>query len=276
MRRILVTVSMGIVFSCSLFGRNVTRDSIVVGAVSFDTLAHAKIAVDSNSKNEVNTLTARQDTEAVRLTTAADSSAARKDTAIEETQAKKVTPPEPTGLSAAPTSADPNGYKEAHWGTSLENVRKYLLSHEGVDDNDLHDITNGFEYRGSLAGVDASFAYQFDNNRLFIVRLTPKVKAVSKFDYLDSFDSYRTILETKYGKPARSGFSKVDESYLSTVESIQLGFAKKYVLWVFDRSYIVLALVGRDKQLSIHITYVSRAIFDEMTSRIETLKLEDF
>jgi hypothetical protein len=68
----------------------------------------------------------------------------------------------------------------------------------------------------------------------------------------------------------------VDESYLSTIESIQLGFAKKYVLWEFDHSYIVLALVGRDRQLGIHITYVSRAIFDEMTSRIETLKLEDF
>jgi hypothetical protein len=106
--------------------------------------------------------------------------------------------------------------------------------------------------------------------------LTPNVKAISKFDFLDSFDNYRTILEAKYGKPVRSGFSKVDESYLSTIESIQLGFAKKYALWKFDHSYIVLALVGRDKHLGIHITYVSRTIFDEMTSRIETLKLEDF
>ena len=145
-----------------------------------------------------------------------------------------------------------------------------------VDENDIRDITNGFEYVSSLAGVDAVFAYQFDNDRLFIVRLTPKVKATSKFDFLDSFDNYGTILEAKYGKPARSGFSKVDESYLSTIESIQLGFAKKYVLWEFDHSYIVLALVGQDRQLGIHITYVSRAIFDEMTSRIETLKLEDF
>jgi hypothetical protein len=276
MLRTLVVLLMGMALSCSLSAQSAKSDSTVKGTAVPDTLASAKSMTDSVSKKAIDTLALRKDTTAVQVSIASDTTAARRDTAGQESPAKRIPPPEVIGLSPAPTTADPNGYKDAHWGMSLENVRKYLVSHEGVDDNDIQGVTNGFEYQGSLAGVGASFAYQFDNNRLFIVRLSPKIKAVSKFDYLDSFDSYRMILETKYGKPTRSGFSKVDESYLSTIESIQLGFAKKYVLWTFDRSYIVLALVGRDKQLSIHITYVSRAIFDEMTSRIETLKLEDF
>ena len=155
-------------------------------------------------------------------------------------------------------------------------VHENLVSHNGVNENDIEDITNGFEYTSSLAGVNALVDYQFDNDRLFIVKVTPHVKAISKFEFLDSFENYRATLETKYGKPARRGFSKVDESYLSTIESVQLGFAKKYELWEFGRSYIVLSLAGRNKKLEIHITYVSRAIFDEMAGKIETLKVEDF
>ena len=218
-------------------------------------------------KKEIDTLAARKDTASLYSSNTYVGIATRKDTVSQQTSITNL---------AAVNSSDPNGYKDAHWGMTFREVQDYLVNRDGVNNNDIEDITNGFEYTSSLAGVNALFSYQFDNNRLFIVRLTPQVKATSKFDFLDSFENYKTILETKYGKPARSGFSKVDESYLNTIESIQLGFAKKYELWEFDRSYIVLALVGRDKKLGIHITYVSRAVFDEMTSRIETLKLEDF
>ena len=255
MRRIFVTMLLGAALSSFSYGRDSTtkRTAVVV-----DSLISAKAPIDSLSKKGTDTV------------------AVRKNTSSQEAKTKELPSPELKNLPETTSSLDPNGYKDTHWGMTFRDAHKYIVDHDNVDDNDIHNVTNGFEYTGSLAGVNAVFAYQFDNDRLFIVRLTPNVKAASKFDFLDSFDNYRTILEAKYGKPVRSGFSKVDESYLSTIESIQLGFAKKYVLWKFDRSYIVLALVGRDKQLGIHITYVSRAIFDEMTSRIETLKLEDF
>ncbi len=258
MHRIFTTMLLGAVLSSFLYGQNFKNDSTTKGTAVRDTLISAKTPGDSLSKKGI------------------DTGALRKDTSSQETQTKELPPPELKNPSTTGSSLDPDGYKDAHWGMTFREVHKCIVDHDHVNENDIREVTNGFEYTGSLAGVNAVFAYQFDHDRLFIVRLTPKVKATSKFDFLDSFDNDRMILEAKYGKPVRSGFSKVDESYLSTIESIQLGFAKKYVLWKFDRSYIVLALVGRDKQLEIHITYVSRTIFDEMTSRIETLKLEDF
>ncbi len=171
---------------------------------------------------------------------------------------------------------DPNGYKDVHWGMTAREVRDDLVDNGSVDEYSIEPITNGFEYPGIVAGVRARVGYQFDNERLYIVRLTPQVKAVSRFEYLDSFEEYQSTLESKYGKPKRTGFRKIDEQYLNTIESIQLGFAKKYALWEFERSYIVLVLLGHNKRLEIHITYVSRAIFDEMKDRIESLKLEDF
>ncbi len=272
MRRILVAMLLGAALFSFLYG----HDSATKRTAVADTLIAAKAPIDSLSKKGTDTVAALNDMTALHTLNASDSTAVQKNTTSQETQTKELPSPELKNLSETASSLDPNGYKDTHWGMALLDVHKYLVSHDSVDEKDIRDVTNGFEYKGSLAGVNAAFAYQFDNDRLFIVRLTPMVKATSKFDFLDSFNNYRTILEAKYGNPIRSGFSKEDESYLSTIESIQLGFAKKYVLWKFDRSYIVLALVGRDKQLGIHITYVSRAIFDEMTSRIETLKLENF
>ena len=272
MRRIFVAMLLGAALFSFLYG----HDSATKRTAAADTLIAAKAPIDSLSKNGPDAVAAHKHMTALHTLNASDSTAVQKNTSSQKTQTKELPSPELKNLSETEGSLDPNGYKDTHWGMALLDVHKYLVDHDSVDVKDIRDVTNGFEYTGSLAGDNAAFAYQFDNDRLFIVRLTPMVKATSKFDFLDSFNNYRTILEAKYGNPIRSGFSKEDESYLSTIESIQLGFAKKYVLWKFDRSYIVLALVGRDKQLGIHITYMSRAIFDEMTSRIETLKLENF
>jgi len=276
MHRILFTVLASAALSTIMCGQTLTNDTTAKATPAKDTLISAKSPADTASSKGIDTIAVRKDTTVLRPSGMIDSSSIQKDTSSSENQAKRISPVEPKNLTAAENSADPNGYKDSHWGMTLIEARKSTVDHGEATEDDIRDITNGFEYTGSLAGVSAVFAYQFDNARLFIVRLTPKVNATTKFDFLDSFDNYRSILEAKYGKPVRSGFSKVDDSYLSTIESIQLGFAKKYVLWQFDRSYIVLALVGRNKQLEIHITYVSRTIFEEMTSRIESLKLEDF
>ena len=266
MRKIFAATLLGAILFSFSYGQNLKSDTTLALKISADTL----------SRKETDTISVRKDTTVLNDLNTNNRGAIRRDSASQATPITKSSSPELQAVPATASSVDPNGYKDAQWGMTPREVRKYLVDHDEVKGNDIQDVTNGFEYSGSLAGVNSIFDYQFDNDRLFIVRLTPKVKASSKFDFLDSFENYRTILETKYGKPVRSGFSKVDESYLNTIESIQLGFAKKYVLWKFDRSYIVLALVGRDRKLGIHISYVSRAIFDEMTSRIETLKLEDF
>lgn len=241
--------------------------------------------IDSTAHRASDSLTVRNDTAAHGMAAIRDTAAraAAKDTsalmnvhAAPDTSLTKTALPQLMSLPNTAESMDPKGYRDARWGMTLKDVHDYLVDRDNVDEYDIVDLANGFEYVGSLAGVKCKIAYQFDNDRLFIVRLSPQVKARTKFDYLDAFDDYASTLEAKYGKAARSGFHKVDDSYLNTIESIQLGFAKKYSLWEFERSYIVLVLLGHKGQLEIHLTYVSRQIFDEMSNRIESLKLEDF
>ncbi len=243
-----------------------TADSL---AAQKDITAHVAAAAGDTG-------TVRKDTTAHEASAARDTSAVPKEVILQDTTAKKTANPVLRSLSPNVESIDPKGYRDARWGMTLKDVHDYIVDHDNVDEYDILDLANGFEYTGSLAGVKCKIAYQFDNDRLFIARLTPQVKATTKFDYLDSFDDYASTLESKYGKPTRSGFHKVDDSYLNTIESIQLGFAKKYSLWEFERSYIVLVLLGHKGQLEIHLTYLSRAIFDEMSNRIESLRLEDF
>ncbi|MGA7159496.1 MAG: hypothetical protein WBZ48_00745 [Bacteroidota bacterium] len=268
MNRIIVTLLSGSIFIFVSYGQSFKNTVHINTIAGTGTITSATNPIDTLSKKETDPVALHKDTTVLYSYNMNSNNAAHKDTVLQE--------PRVITFATGVNSLDPGGYKDAHWGMTLRNVRDYLVNHDGVKDSAIEIITNGFEYTGQFSGVSASWTYQFDSDRLFIVRQTPQVRAISKFDFLDSFENYRTLLEAKYGKPARSGFSKIDDSYLNTVESIQLGYAKKYELWEFDRSYIVLALVGRDKKLGIHITYVSRAIFDELSSKIETLKVEDF
>ncbi|HTR82684.1 MAG TPA: hypothetical protein VMM58_13730 [Bacteroidota bacterium] len=281
MKSFLSIIVAGVCFANLSFGQDSTKvsaahsDSTAIGSVN--DLTHAAMtSADSSAKKQSDTIAVSRDTSLRAARKTADTTVARGDTTSKEPQVQMPEAGELKSLANTPSTLDPGGYRDARWGMAMRDVRDYLVDHDNVDDDNILDLTNGFEYTGSLAGVKCRIAYQFDNDRLFIVRLTPEVKATSKFDFLDSFDDYSATLEAKYGKPTRSGFHKIDESYLNTIESIQLGYAKKYALWEFDRSYVVLILTGQKGKLEIHITYVSRAIFEEMKNRIESLKLEDF
>lgn len=279
MKRLFLTILLGVGLAPFALGQDVQRDTTqrvdsTKAATTIDSSKTATTSPDSVSTKPIDSLAVRPDTSAHLQPMAVDTNAARKDTTRPE--GAEPTSPGLKSLPNATSSYDPSGYKDAHWGATQREIRDYLVDHDNVDEYGIRDITNGFEYTGLVAGTKCRVAYQFDNDRLFIVRLTPQVQATSKFDYLDSFEDYQSTLESKYGKPTRSGFHKNDESYLNTIESIQLGFAKKYSLWEFERSYIVLVLTGNNRKLEIHITYLSHAIFDEMRNRIETLKLEDF
>ena len=299
MKRIILLLFLGASFVSFPLARGIARDlaaqsDTARSQAASDTAKKATVANDTLLKRAGDSLAVQKDTTARSASVAVDTSAAQRDTSARQTSAVRDTSTAPREAIMQDTTAkkganqvlqslplntesmDPKGYRDSRWGMSLKDVHDYLVDHDNVDEYDILDLANGLEYSGSLAGVKCKIAYQFDNDRLFIVRLTPQVKATTKFDYLDSFDDYASTLESKYGKPLRSGFHKVDDSYLNTIESIQLGFAKKYSLWEFERSYIVLVLLGHKGQLEIHLTYLSRAIFDEMNNRIESLKLEDF
>ena len=283
MNRILLAVFLGTLFGSLSFGQQLLKDTSAVVDTTIQKLATDTVAAQSTLQSTDSLSVVSKDTVAVRKDTipqvpssAKDSVTMRKDSLTQEAPTVKATPAEVKTPASKIALMDPNGYKEVHWGMTLRDTRDYLVDQDNVDEYEIRPITNGFEYPGTIAAVKATLSYQFDNDRLYIVRLAPKVKAISRFDFLDSFEEYQTTLEAKYGKPTRSGFHKIDELYLNTIESIQLGFAKKYALWEFERTYIVLILAGHNKRLDIHITYVSRAIFDELKDRIETLKLEDF
>ncbi len=171
---------------------------------------------------------------------------------------------------------DPNGYRDMHWGMTLQDVRDHVLDRDNVNEYDVQPLTQGFEYPTEIAGVKAYSAYEFDSDRLYAVRLNMLVKAQNRFDYLDAYEHYQEILKDKYGEPTKVGFAKIDPSYLNTIESIILGYAKKYTFWEFPHTYLALVLTGVNKHLEIHITYVSKEIFDELKDKKTTMNLEDF
>ena len=180
-------------------------------------------------------------------------------------------------LSELSKIIDPEGYRGMHWGMSLNEVKSFIVTLDStVRENNFFPITNGFEYTKRISDASATISYQFDYDRLYIIRIKLNLKSATKFNYLEKYDEMNDILSYKYGKSTRSGYHKTDDTYLSTIESVILGFAKKYTLWEFERSIINLMLTGKNRQLEIKITYGSKPIIYEMKERKEILKYDDF
>jgi len=59
---------------------------------------------------------------------------------------------------------------------TLREVHKYIVITVTLTKNDIRDITNGFEYASSLAGVDAVLRTNLIMTGIHC-RLTPKVKS---------------------------------------------------------------------------------------------------
>ena len=173
---------------------------------------------------------------------------------------------------------DPEGYRGMHWGMNENEVTEFILQNDTtIFEKNIKPITNGFEYIKRISNTSALISYQFDYHRLYIIRIKLNMGSSLTFDYLDKFDEIQNILNLKYGNATRSGYKKVDDSYLSTIESVRLGFAKKYTLWEFERTFINLMLTGRNKKyLDIKITYGSKPIINEIKDRKEILKYDDF
>lgn len=172
---------------------------------------------------------------------------------------------------------DPEGYRGMHWGMTMSEVKNFVLNLDtSINYKNFDPITSGFEYTKRIVNSSALISYQFDYDRLYIIRIKLNLKSNNKFDYLDKYDEIQKILKTKYGNFTRTGFSKISDNYLSTIESVILGYAKKYTLWEFERSFINLMLTGKNRVLEIKITYGSKPIINEIKDRKEILKFDDF
>jgi len=188
MNRILFAVFLGMIFSSFTFGQQPLKDTTAVADTSHrkldSTLVTARPALtrpDSLSLPSKDTSLVRKDTISQIPLGVTDSVTARKDSSVQElpksVSAEVKTPALKNSLM------DPNGYKDVHWGMTLRDTKDYLVDHDNVDEYEIRSLTNGFEYAGTVATVKATLAYQFDNDRLYIVRLAPRVAAVSRFDF---------------------------------------------------------------------------------------------
>ena len=55
-----------------------------------------------------------------------------------------------------------------------------------------------------ISDASATISYQFDYDRLYIIRIKLNLKSATKFNYLEKYDEMNDILSYKYGKSTRS------------------------------------------------------------------------
>ncbi len=179
---------------------------------------------------------------------------------------------------------EPEGYRGVLWGMTFDESQTKLIESDNLSLNELFQTKNGFEFTHPINDRPTLITYQFDNDRLFIARLLPRIFSKRKADYVEAFDEYYETLFQKYGTPTREGFLKKDKTYQNTIEAIILGYAKRYAIWDFKRTQLILLMKGiiigdplkQKRGLQITITYSSKMIMNEIKERRSALKQEEF
>ncbi|MDA0987190.1 MAG: hypothetical protein O3A55_06305 [Bacteroidetes bacterium] len=181
-------------------------------------------------------------------------------------------------------STEVEGYRGGFWGMTFAEVQTKVMELDNLGNNDMYPTKNGFEYTITINQRPTLLTFQFDNDRFYIARLLPRIFSKRKTDYVEAYDEYYEILFQKYGQPSREGFLKKDRSYQNTIEAVLLGYVKKYAVWNFKRTQIILLMKGilvgdpllQKRGLQITISYSSKTILNEINERRAALKREEF
>jgi hypothetical protein len=156
-----------------------------------------------------------------------------------------------TGASLSADFRSTEGYRDARWGMTMEEVKKVAPDAQAS----WRFPTSLVVFNDRVAGKPARVVFRFAEDRLIIVMVQfMETHPDSKSKYVNDYDEIEKVLTTKYGEPEK----KVDD---------WSGHLIKFIAWSTDKTDVQLACRGDDRELGVTIRYASRE-FDALMKRI--------
>jgi len=181
----------------------------------------------------------------------------------------------PASISVPTNYRSTEGYQQARWGMTVDEVRTLYPHAEAVD-----NPTAKLALASKTANYNTATGFVFSNNGLTMVFIGLYDHPSGADERMSAFTDLRRLLTQKYGPPMRDGVVWLNKTMrtdniddLST--SILFGFAKQEVEWRTQESLVMLDASKGRATIDVTITYASLRLFGSLTKENDAHKLND-
>jgi hypothetical protein len=160
-------------------------------------------------------------------------------------------PPDVGALLSSPDA--PYDFRKATWGMSKMEVSSAEIGELLTQDS--YNVT----YSSKIYGLGCVITYSFDNDRLIRGTITIIENHSDINKYLSDFNAIKSIMTTKYGKPATENAVWRNDLYKEVInkwgEAIQLGHLLLFAKWNFQSTLIHLQISGENGKIKLGMQY---------------------
>jgi hypothetical protein len=161
-------------------------------------------------------------------------------------------------ISTPKPSSDNYDFRKSRWGMTVAEVKS---SEKG---NILHEKPDLVIYAGTVDKYNCHIGYIFAAGKLVRAKYIFTDEHINKNNFLDDFDSVKTILTGKYGAPKSDDTFWSDDLYKDDPDNwgmaVSAGHMTKFTKYETDSTAIILALTGENFEVSFGIEYSSKVL----------------
>ncbi|MCP4649636.1 MAG: hypothetical protein GY853_06095 [PVC group bacterium] len=162
------------------------------------------------------------------------------------------------------------GYKDAKWGMSKEQVREAFPEMIFIEAED-----GSICFRSRIAAEEVQVGFSFINSKLFRVIILFEVNTTNNEKYIGKFKDIEELLIKKYGEPDNRIRRVSENEYISDAIAISTGEGGYFDRWELEESQITLGLSGDNFTLNLIIMYGSKDLAKEQAEKKKEKSLND-
>ena len=165
-------------------------------------------------------------------------------------------------------------FRKTKWGMSESDVK-------ASEPLEIAESGDGwFSYKTNVLGKDVYVVYIFIDNQLVRSRYILAESYTNNNNYIDVYQSFKSILEKKYGKPVEDQTIWMDDNYKNDYSdwgmAVSLGDLTFYSTWINNSTEITNTLSGNNFSITCCVEYRSTKLKDIEEKAIENKAMEDF
>lgn len=163
----------------------------------------------------------------------------------------------PDNLNTKPTEEGKalNGFRDAAWGMSMQDVKKVETANLESEDGD------GLIYSGNVAGLDCYIIYSFTSDKLTLGYYSFSKKYSNDNNYIDDYDKVVDLLISKYGLPEKQDEIWRNDLFRDDPQrwgmAVSAGYLVYQSIWDLPKTEIMLKLYGNNYEINHVLFYKS-------------------
>lgn len=157
-------------------------------------------------------------------------------------------------------------FRNACWGDSFEDVKKYETEAEYVDEDEGILLYSDF-----LLGTKVNIIYMFENNKLYRCGYMCTSEYTTGGQYINAYNSWLEALTEKYGDPDDDSGIRTTESQdlidmAGESKALEYGYTAYVAYWDTEKTDIRLGLTSENYEMALGLYYTDASYQEDNTA----------